>query len=300
MRSGRGGSQRSARRARRRPGEGGGEPKGRGRRRPRPDFQLDGALALVTGAGSGIGRRVGLTLAGHGVRVLAVDIDGEQAEKAAAACGEWGPEAHGFTCDVSDADAVLALAAQVHDRWGPLDVLVNNAGVGLSGRLGDMSLDDWRWIRGVNLDGVVHGCHAFGPAMVERGHGHVVNMSSGLGYTPRATESAYVTTKAAVLALSQSLRADWAPRGVGVSAICPGVINTPIIDATRFLGEQEARRDRFVAGFRRGHPPELVAREVVRAIRENRTVVPVGWEARVGWWAHRLLPVAAHQFVARR
>src|SRR5690606_17084695 len=111
-------------------------------------------------------------------------------------------------------------------------------------------------------------------------------------------EPAYVTTKAAVLALSQCLRADWGTSGVGVSAICPGVINTPIIERTRFLGAQAATADRTRTMFRRGHPPELVARDVVVAIRKDKAVVPVGWEAKLGWWAHRLLPLSAHQHVA--
>ncbi|HEX6421559.1 MAG TPA: SDR family NAD(P)-dependent oxidoreductase [Acidimicrobiales bacterium] len=265
----------------------------------RGDFDLDGALALVTGAGSGIGRAIALELARKGARVLAVDLHGDAAEKAAAACGEAGPDARGFTCDVADEAAMAALAERVHADHGPLDVLVNNAGVGMSARFTDMELEDWRWIRSVNLDGVVHGCHVFGPPMLERGRGHVVNVSSGLGYTPRATEGAYVTTKAAVLALSRCLRADWAAAGVGVSAICPGVIDTPILEHTRFLGEQAAAADRVRRLFRRGHPPALVARDVIVAIRKNKAVVPVGWEAKLGWWAHRLLPLAAQHRLAR-
>jgi NAD(P)-dependent dehydrogenase (short-subunit alcohol dehydrogenase family) len=266
----------------------------------RQDFDLDGRLVLVTGAGSGIGREIGLELARKGARLIAVDIDAARAEQTAAACVEIGVEASSDACDVADVDAVRALADRVHDAHGPLDVLVNNAGVGMSARFADMTVDDWRWIRAVNLDGVVHGCHAFGPAMLERGRGHVVNVSSGLGYTPRATEPAYVTTKAAVLALSQCLRADWRSAGVGVSAVCPGVIDTPILDGTRFLGAQADTEERARKAFRRGHPPELVAREVIDAIRRDRAVVTVGWEAKLGWWAHRLLPVAVHQVVARQ
>ena len=194
------------------------------------------------------------------------------------------------------------LAERVAADHGPLDVLVNNAGVGMSGRLAEMSIDDWRWIRAINLDGVVHGCQAFGPAMITRGSGHVVNMSSGLAYTPLAAEPAYVTTKAAVLALSLCLRADWQSHGVGVSAICPGVINTPIATSTRFVGGQDDPeiRDRVRKLFRRGHRPELVAGAVLDAVARNRAVVPVGWEAKLGWWAHRLLPVAVQQAVARQ
>src|SRR5205823_4874702 len=145
-----------------------------------------------------------------------------------------------YAVDVADRAAMLDLAERVHAEHGPLDVLVNNAGVGMSARFLDTALEDWDRILSINLLGVIHGCHAFGPAMVERGRGHVVNVSSGLAYTPRATEPAYGTTKAAVLALSRSLRADWHRSGVGVSAVCPGVIDTPIIRRTRFRGERAA------------------------------------------------------------
>jgi NAD(P)-dependent dehydrogenase (short-subunit alcohol dehydrogenase family) len=267
-------------------------------RQRRQRIELDGALALVTGAGSGIGRATSLALARGGARVVAVDIDADAAGKTAVACGELGPDAHARSCDVADATAVQALADEVVAAWGAPEVLVNNAGVGMSGRLNETSLDDWRWLRSINLDGVVHGCKAFGPAMLERGRGHVVNLSSALGYTPRATEPAYVTSKAAVLALSQCLRADWRPQGVSVSAICPGVINTPIIAATRFLGEQSATAERTRKVFHRGHKPETVAEAVLGAIRNDRIMVAVGWEAKLGWWAHRALPLAAHQLVA--
>jgi NAD(P)-dependent dehydrogenase (short-subunit alcohol dehydrogenase family) len=264
------------------------------------DFDLHGALALVTGAGSGIGREIALELARKGSRVLAVDQHADTAEKTAIACNEVGPQAHPLVCDVTDPDAVRALAATVHAEHGTLDVLVNNAGVGMSARFTDMDLDDWRWIRSVNLDGVVHGCRAFVPAMLAKRHGHVVNVSSGLAYTMRATEPAYVATKAAVLALSRCLRADWQDSGVGVSAICPGVVSSGIIDSARFLGAQAQSLDRARKIFRRGHPPELVARDVVVAIRKDKAVVPVGWEAKLGWWAHRLLPLSGQQRIARR
>jgi NAD(P)-dependent dehydrogenase (short-subunit alcohol dehydrogenase family) len=197
---------------------------------------------------------------------------------------------------------MLALAERVHAEHGPLDVLVNNAGVGMSARFLDTSLEDWDWILSINLGGVIHGCHAFGPAMLERGRGHVVNVSSGLAYTPRATEPAYGTTKAAVLALSRSLRADWHRRRVGVSAVCPGIIDTPIIRHTRFRGERAqpesvARTERLFS--RRGHSPDLVAGAIVDAVRRNRAVVPVGAEARVGWLLHRLLPARAADLLAR-
>jgi len=265
----------------------------------RMDFDLDGARAVVTGAGSGIGEAIAGEMARRGSWVVAVDQHLDAAEKTAAACAEVGPAGHPMACDVTDAGAVAALAGRVHEDLDPVDVLVNNAGVGMSAHLTDMTIDDWRRIRDVNLDGVVHGCHAFAPAMLERGRGHVVNVSSGLGYVMRATEPAYVATNAAVLALSQCLRADWAGSGVGVSAICPGVIDAPVLDTSRMPGHQADGAGRLRRLFGRGHPPELVARDVVVAIRHDKAVVAVGWEAKLGWWAHRLLPLDAQQLIAR-
>jgi NAD(P)-dependent dehydrogenase (short-subunit alcohol dehydrogenase family) len=264
--------------------------------------EIPGSLVLITGAGSGIGRATALAFARAGARVLAVDIDREAAEKAAAACAELGVEAVGYQADVADRVAVAGLADVVHAEHGPLDVLVNNAGVGMSGRFLDMPLEDWDWIVSINLMGAIHMCHAFGPRMVERGRGHVVNISSGLGYTPTATEPGYGTTKAAVLAFSRSLRADWHGRGVGVSAICPGVINTPIISHTRFRGEQAApdRVARVKDLFsKRGHPPEIVAKAILAAVRDNRSVVPVGVESRVGWYISRWAPTRFTDWMAR-
>ena len=252
---------------------------------------------VVTGAGSGIGRATAEAFAATGATVICVDIDREAAEKTAAVCAERGGSGRAERCDVTDTAAVAALA----ERTRPVDVLVNNAGVGMTGRFADMAIDDWRWIRSVNLDGVVHTCAAFGPGMLARRSGQVVNVSSGLAYTIRATESAYVATKAAVLALSRCLRADWAPQGVGVTAVCPGVVNTPIVGSTRYLGARsDARtRDRIEKIFRRGHPPEAVARAIVAAAERNPAVVPVGWEARLGWHLNRFLPLAVQDRLAR-
>ena len=270
----------------------------------RRDFDLSGARALVTGAGSGIGRAIALELARKGSQVLAVDQHGETAEKTALACSEVGPEAHDLACDVTDVEAVRDLAGRVEADHGGIDVLVNNAGVGMTGRFVDMTIDDWRWIRAVNLDGIIHCCHAFGPGLLARGRAQVVNVASALAYTPRATEAAYVTTKAAVLAFSQCLRADWAASGVGVTAACPGVINTPILESTRFVNtgavDAEDAAERTAWLFAHGHSPELVARDVVMAIRVDKAVVLTGFEARAGWYAHRLLPVRAQQRIARQ
>jgi 2-hydroxycyclohexanecarboxyl-CoA dehydrogenase len=272
----------------------------------RPPLALAGAIALVTGAGSGIGRATAHALAAAGVTVLCTDIDEAAAEKAAAECGERtsvgsGAAHRAYRLDVADRAEVDAVAAAVNHQYGPLTVLVNNAGVGMTGSFSDMTAEDWSYIRSINLDGVVHGCSAFTPPMLAAGTGHVVNVSSGLAYVATANESAYCTTKAAVLQLSQCLRADWAARGVGVTAICPGFINTSIARTTRFTGglEDPAARQKLVKGFARSHPPEKVASAILNAITTNRAVVPVGFESVLGWYVHRLTPVAVQQAAAR-
>lgn len=264
-------------------------------------IDIDGAVALVTGSGSGIGRQTALALARRGARVLCTGRDVDEVQRTAAGCREAGRrEATSHRLDVTDRAAMAALAADVAATHGGVDILVNNAGVGMSGRLTDVTAEDWDWIRGVNLDGVVNGCAVFAPGMLARGRGHIVTVSSGLAYLYPATEPAYVATKAAVLALSRSLRADFARHGVGVTAICPGITATPIVGSTRYLGARadDEVRARSARLFARGHAPAKVARAIVRAIDRDRSVVPVGRESWVAWWLNRYLPLRAQQAIS--
>ncbi len=249
---------------------------------------LPGSLAVVTGGGSGIGRATSTALAAAGAKVLVVDINEAAAKETADALGTG----HGAYCaDVSDPGAMTELAAAIERDHGVPDVLVNNAGIGMSGRFLDTTAADWDAIVGVNLRGIINGCAAFGPAMVARGSGQVVNVSSGLGYVPTAETPAYSATKAAALSLSRSLRADWAAHGVGVSVICPGFINTPIATNTRYLGASAPKTASLAAkGFARAHSPSIVAKAIVSSVRRNRSVVPVGIEAWLGWYLTRFVP----------
>src|SRR5207244_13071998 len=212
-----------------------------------------------------------------------VDNAEATAQQTAEACREAGAEASAHVCDVADAAAVTALAEQVEATDGPVDVLVNNAGVGVAGPFLESSIEDWRWLRGVNLDGVVHCTHAFGGAMVQRGRGHVVNVASGAAYVPSRILATYSATKAGVFAFSQSLRADWARSGVGVSVVCPGVIDTPIASRARMVGAMADRRANAERALRRGHSPDLVAKAIVRAAERNQGVVPVGIESALAY-----------------
>ncbi|MYS65745.1 SDR family NAD(P)-dependent oxidoreductase, partial [Streptomyces sp. SID5473] len=188
--------------------------------------------------------------------------------------------------DVSDEGAMEKLAAKVAGEYGVVDVLVNNAGIGMSGPFLETSSEDWRKVLDVNLWGVIHGCRLFGRQMADRGQGgHIVNIASAAAYQPSRSLPAYGTSKAAVLMLSQSLRAELADRDIGVTAVCPGFINTGITSTSRFTGvdaAEERRRQRRAARLYelRNYPPEKVADAILRAVLRNSAVVPVTPEAR--------------------
>ncbi|MFD5538190.1 SDR family oxidoreductase [Streptomyces sp. NPDC127079] len=261
--------------------------------------RFGGQLVLVTGAGSGIGRATALAFAEAGARVVAVDRDGEAATRTAELSRLAGaPDAWAETADVSDEQTMEKLAERVHRAYGVLDVLVNNAGVGLSGSFLTTTPEDWRRVLDVNLWGVIHGCRLFGARMAERGQGgHIVNVASAAAYQPSRALPAYSTSKAAVLMLSECLRAELADRRIGVSAICPGFVNTNITSTARFTGvdeaEQRRRQQRSARLYgMRNYPPEKVASAILDAVARDRAVVPVTPEARgmraLSRWAPRL------------
>jgi len=251
--------------------------------------RIRGSVAVITGAGSGIGRATALRAARAGAAgVACVDIDADTAATVAGECEAEGATAASYACDVADAAAVESLAGTVEDELGPVDVLVNNAGVGIGGPFLEGTTEDWDWLMGVNLHGVAYGCRAFGARMVERRRGQIVNIASGAAYVMSRDLAAYCASKAAVLALSRCLRAEWGGAGVGVSAICPGVINTPIASRSRIYGPLAGRQERITRAFRFGHSPDLVARAILKAVERNEAVVPVGLESEL---AYRLLPL---------
>jgi NAD(P)-dependent dehydrogenase (short-subunit alcohol dehydrogenase family) len=258
---------------------------------PRP-----GALAVVTGAGNGIGKATATALAAGGADVIAADVDGDAAARTAA---EIGGKAH--TLDVRDRDAWAALAEQVNAEHGAADIVVNNAGVGLSARMLDISPEDWDWVLGIDLVGVINGCAAFGPAMVAAGKGHIVNVSSGLGYVPRADQIGYVTAKAGVIEFTRSLRADWKRHGLTVSVICPAVINTGIDKRVRFKGDLAGADAQKPVNdlFSRGLPPSRVADAIVDAMTRDRAVVPVGSGAAIPWHLRSFMPPGLVDLIGR-
>ncbi|MFE7775615.1 SDR family oxidoreductase [Streptomyces sp. NPDC057445] len=261
--------------------------------------RFGGQLVLVTGAAGGIGRATAFAFAEAGARVVAVDLDAQGAARTAEMARLIGaPAAWGEAVDVSDEHAMEKLAGKVATEYGIVDVLVNNAGIGLSGSFFDTTGEDWRRVLDVNLWGVIHGCRIFGRQMAERGQGgHIVNTASAAAYQPSKALPAYATSKAAVLMLSECLRAELAGQDIGVSAICPGIVNTNITATARFAGvsvEEEKRRQKKSSQLYglRNYPPEKVADAVLRAVVRNQAVVPVTPEARGARLLSRFAPGA--------
>src|SRR3954462_6210340 len=251
---------------------------------------LRGKRGVVTGAGSGIGRETALLCARRGADVAICDVDENGLAETERRGGEHGHDVIARRPAASHREQMRAFA----DAVPAVDLLVNNAGVGVSGEFLETPLEEWDWIVSINLMGVVHGCHFFVPKIPAGGH--VVNLSSMAGYHATPALPAYVATKFAVLGLSESLREEFHDRRVGVTAICPGVINTPITRSTRGFGRSDdpELRERLVAMYeRRNYGPDKVARNILKAVQRNRIVAPVAPEAWIAWGLARLSPRAS-------
>lgn len=257
------------------------------------DREFERKRVVITGAASGIGRATALAFARAGAELYVCDLVSEclpalEAELLAAGA----TRAHSATVDVGSR-ADMEGFCQLVCKSGSPDVLVNNAGVGLAGGLLATSLDDWQWILNTNLNGVIHGCHFFAPKMIATGRGQIINMASAAGYYNCEVMTAYGATKYAVIGLSEGLRAELAPLGVGVSVICPGFVNTPIVAHMRLRGAAypESERESVQRFYqRRDYAPERVATAVLRAARDNPALLPVTPEAWALYTMKRVAP----------
>ena len=243
---------------------------------------LKGKVAVITGGASGIGRAVAQRAAAEGMKVVIADIEEGPLKDAEGELSSRGAEAMGVLSDVSDAASVRELRDKALDRFGTVHLVHNNAGVGLGGPIWDVSEEDWRWILGVNLLGVVHGIATFVPLLLEQGEGHVVNTASIAGLATAPFLGPYNATKQAVVAISETLFKDLqavgAPAGVGVSVLCPGFVQTRIAESDRnrpsWAAQPEPKAAEQLRGAMQnmvdaGIPPAVVADRVIDAVRTN-------------------------------
>jgi NAD(P)-dependent dehydrogenase (short-subunit alcohol dehydrogenase family) len=260
------------------------------------DAHFQGRVAIVTGAASGIGKALADALARRGATVVLADID-EAGAKAAA--DEWaaGPpgRASGVALDVTDANAVATLVERTAHDHGHLDFMFNNAGIGIVGQAREFTLAHWNRAFDVNLRGVVHGVVAAYPVMIRQGSGHIVNTASLAGLLPSPMLTPYAMTKHGVVGLSTSLRMEAAAHGVRVSVVCPGVIDTPLLDKGNppdlppVTHVPNARRllTKMIGG---AYPPASLAEDVLEALARNRPIIVAPRHARIPWRVYRLSP----------
>ncbi|KPK16301.1 MAG: hypothetical protein AMJ62_06290 [Myxococcales bacterium SG8_38] len=263
--------------------------------------ELRGKVAVVTGAGHGIGRETALALAARGCRLAICDINEETLEAVRDELSAGGATVTGHRVDVSDPEQMASFASEVIDAHGEAHILVNNAGVTVFASFEEHSLEDLEWILGVNLWGVLYGCKFFLPHLKAAGEGHIVNLSSVFGIIAPPLQTSYVATKFAVRGFSESLRAELAEHHIGVTSVHPGAIQTNIVRDARLVTDTHAAlRNTTQRLFDRlGTTPEVVAARVVKAIEQNSPRVLITREAHVADALKRLMPATTDGIVAR-
>jgi hypothetical protein len=256
---------------------------------------LNSAHCVITGAGAGLGRALALELGRRGGRLVVSDVDAASAEETARlALAGGAAEAKAVRCDVTRLADLEALAEACA---GPIDLVVNNAGVCSGGFVGDLSIDDWRWTVEVDLFGVVHGCHVFVPILKRQGRGRLLNVASAAGFVCAPRMGAYNVAKAGVIALSETLAAELEGTGASVTVLCPSFIRTGIVASGRFAdAETRGMAERFMA---RGLPlGEVVVATLAAVERGELYALPMP-DARWMWRAKRALPAQFQRLLTR-
>lgn len=246
--------------------------------------------AVVTGAGSGIGRAFALEIGRRGGRVVCADIAQERAEETVALLRQAGAEGCAVVADVASIASMQALADAAVAYFGEAPTLiVNNAGVGAGGtRIGDTPLDDWNWVLGVNLWGVIHGCHVFMPMLREAGFGGVINICSTASFAAAPTMGAYNASKAGALAVTETLAAECAGSAIKVTAVCPTFVRTNIVRDGRIEAGASQLAGQLMEKW--AFTPEKVVAQSLRALERGQLYVVPQMDAKVIWRAKRLLP----------
>lgn len=254
---------------------------------------FSGATAIITGGASGIGRALAKALSKRGCETVLADLQIELAEEVASGIRARGGKATAVKTDVTDFTSVEQLVKETVKRTGRLDYIFNNAGIGIGGNVSDYGINDWNYIVSVNLGSVINGVQAAYPVMVNQGFGHIVNTASMAGLMPSPGNTAYATTKYALVGLSQSLRGEASRHGVRVSVLCPGVIRTPILEGGKYgkmLVEISPEKMRRFWEKLKPMAPDLFAEKVLTMVARNKPIIIVpSWWKRY-WRINRFFP----------
>ncbi len=263
---------------------------------------FDGAVAIMTGGASGIGRALSEALGRRGASIVLADRQVALAQEVAAGIQERGGQASAVELDVTDFAAVDQLVRATAQDQGRLDYVFNNAGIAIGGEVRLCQIEDWDSVLNVNLHGVVNGVQAAYPVMLSQGYGHIVNTASMAGLLPMPAAVSYATTKHAVVGLSKSLRVEAAPYGVRVSVLCPGFIRTPILYGGKYGKQLQPMppevQEKFIRQYR-PMDPAVFAEKVLDALARNKALIIVpGWW-RLLWWISRLSPALEFSLAQR-
>ncbi len=254
---------------------------------------LKDKVALVTGAASGIGKALATELAGNGAHVVLADVNESGMEDT---CGEIegiGGKALAIRTDVSNAGEVKSLCDRAAREMGEIDLLANVAGIGIFADIKDMDLEDWNKILGVNLYGPLHTITFLLDRMIQRKSGHIVNVASGAGLLAVPGMGAYSVTKFGLVGLTEILRAEVSMYGIGVTAVCPGPVQTNIFNATNYKNYDVARPLDLILKYT-AWTPERMARAIVKGIRKNRPMLALGTVTGSGYYLKRFFPSLAY------
>ncbi len=251
--------------------------------------RLKGKRAVITGAGSGLGREIAVKLAQENWDILISDIKLEKADETLQMVQSAGGKGLVIQCDVRNIDSIRNLASTAFKKWDAVDLLVNNAGVTCTGYIEGTPIENWKWIADTNLWGVLYGCHAFLPRMKQQGWGHIVNVASIAGIISLPEMGAYNMTKAAVISLSETLRSELSPSNIGVTVVCPTMFSSNLFESLRYETEQQQQIAEYL--FKTASMDAArVAEHVLKAVRTNRFYVLPQLDARFGWFAKRFFP----------
>jgi len=255
-------------------------------------------VAIVTGAGSGIGKALGEELAHRGAQVVLSDINQQRIEEVVGGIQQKGQLAKSVVLDVSNYEAVKKMIDDAVTEFERIDYVFNNAGIAVGGEAQKCSIEDWRNVLDVNLHGVINGVSIAYPIMVNQGFGHIINTGSIEGLIPFPGTISYVASKYAVVGLSETLRIEGADLGVKVSVVCPGFIRTRIFTDSKFIDmDREKMLERLEE--MKGTSPEECAEVILKGVEKNRAFIPVTRFAKIMWILHRINPRIIHWLMGK-
>lgn len=248
---------------------------------------LQGKSALVTGAASGIGKAIALALAHEGVDLYLLDVDEAGLSRVVSETRRLGVESAGRYCDVSQLSQIQSSVAHILDRWGGVDILVNNAGITYYGQTDQMESAQCDKLLSINLNAPIHFTRELLPTLLARPEAHVLNVASFFGLIGTRKTALYTSSKFGLVGFSESLRAEYGRRGLGVTALCPGFVDTGLFDAAHLGSDQSKHKQppRWMLTT-----PEKIAQRAVKAIYRNQAVVVPQLYARLAHWGKRLVP----------